>query len=172
MLRIMMTGVFILVFFLLQTTIGQSIAIASVAPNLLLILVSEFGFMRGQKSGIWVGFFCGLMLDLYYGDAVGFYALLYMVIGYLNGFFHQMYYDEDITLPIILLTGSNIVYGFFVYVIRFLLRNRLNFFYYFPHVIVAETVYTLLIAVLVYRPILKVNRAVEKIEKRSASKFG
>lgn len=172
MLRIMMTGVFILVFFLLQTTIGQSIAIASVAPNLPLILVSEFGFMRGQKSGIWVGFFCGLMLDLYYGDAVGFYALLYMVIGYLNGFFHQMYYDEDITLPIILLTGSNIVYGFFVYVIRFLLRNRLNFFYYFPHVIVAETVYTLLIAVLVYRPILKVNRAVEKIEKRSASKFG
>lgn len=172
MLRIIMTGAFILAFFLLQITIGQSIAIASVAPNLLLILVSEFGFMRGQKTGIWVGFFCGLMLDIYYGDAIGFYALLYMVIGYLNGFFQQMFYDEDITLPIVLLAGSNILYGFFVYVIRFLMRNRLNFFYYFPHVIAAETVYTLLIAILVYRPILKVNRAVEEIEKRSASKFG
>jgi len=172
MLRMIMTGAFILVFFLLQITIGQSIAIASVTPNLLLILVSEFGFMRGQKTGIWIGFFCGLMLDIYYGDAIGFYALLYMVIGYLNGFFYQMFYDEDITLPIVLLAGSNLLYGFFVYVIRFLMRNRLNIFYYFPHVIVAETVYTLLIAVLVYRPILKVNRAVEKIEKRSASKFG
>lgn len=172
MLRILITGIFIVVFFLLQITIGRSIAIASVAPNLLLILVSEFGFVRGQKTGIWVGFFSGLMLDIYYGDAIGFYALLYMVIGYLNGFFHQLYYDEDITLPIGLLTGSNLIYGFLVYVIRFLLRNRLHFSYYFPHVIMAETVYTLLIAVLIYRPILKVNRIVEKIEKRSASKFG
>ncbi|MCX4268221.1 MAG: rod shape-determining protein MreD [Lachnospiraceae bacterium] len=172
MLRILITGIFILVFFLLQITIGRSIAIASVAPNLLLILVSEFGFVRGQKTGIWVGFFSGLILDIYYGDAIGFYALLYMVIGYLNGFFHQLYYDEDITLPIGLLTGSNLLYGFFVYVIRFLLRNRLRFSYYFPHVIIAETVYTLLIAVLIYRPLLKVNRIIEKIEKRSASKFG
>lgn len=172
MLRVFVTGLFILVFFLLQITIGRSIAIASVTPNLLLILVSEFGFVRGQKTGIWIGFFSGLMLDIYYGDAIGFYALLYMVIGYLNGFFHQLYYDEDITLPIGLLTGSNLLYGFFVYVIRFLLRNRLRFSYYFPHVIIAETVYTLLIAVLIYRPILKVNRIIEKIEKRSASKFG
>lgn len=172
MLRILMTSVFILIFFLLQITIGRSIAIASVAPNLLLILASEFGFIRGQKAGIWVGFFSGLMLDIYYGDAVGFYALLYMIIGYLNGFFHRLYYDEDLTLPIGLLTGSNLLYGFFVYTIRFLLRNRLSFRYYFPHVIVAETVYTLLIAVLVYHPILKMNRMVEKIEKRSASKFG
>lgn len=172
MLRILVTGILILVFFLLQITIGRSIAVASVAPNLLLILVSEFGFIRGQKAGIWVGFFSGLILDIYYGDAIGFYALLYMVIGYLNGFFHQLYYDEDITLPIGLLTGSNLLYGFLVYVIRFLLRNRLSLSYYFPHVIVAETVYTLLIAVLVYQPILKINRVIEKIEKRSASKFG
>ncbi len=172
MLRILMTGIFILVFFLLQITIGQSIAIASVAPNLLLILTSEFGFVRGQKTGIWVGFFGGLLLDIYYGDAIGFYALLYMIIGYLNGFFHQLYYDEDITLPIGLFAGSNLLYGFLVYIIRFLLRNRLRLSYYFPHVIVAETVYTLLIAVLIYRPILKINRIVEKIEKRSANKFG
>jgi len=167
-----MTSAFILIFFLLQITIGRSIAVASVSPNLLLILVSEYGFMRGRKAGIWTGFFCGLLLDIYYGDAIGFYALLYMIIGYWNGFFHRMYYDEDITLPIALLTGSNLIYGFFVYVIRFLMRNRLNFTYYFPHVIVAETVYTLLIAILVYRPILKLNRAVEKAEKRRASKFG
>ena len=70
MIRILMTGFFILVFFLFQITIGRSIAIASVAPNLLLILSSEFGFVRGQKTGIWVGFFCGLMLDIYYGDAL------------------------------------------------------------------------------------------------------
>lgn len=171
-MRILMSGIFLILFFLLQVTVGQSIAIASVAPNLLLILTFEFGFMRGQKTGIWIGFFGGLLLDIYYGDVIGFYALLYMFIGYLNGFFHQMFYDEDITLPIALLTGSSVLYGFLVYIIRFLLRNRLELSYYFPHVIMAETVYTLLFAILIYRPILKVNRLVEEIEKRSASKFG
>ena len=36
-----------------------------------------------------VGFFSGLMIDLFYGSLFGFYALLYMYIGYLNGVFLQ-----------------------------------------------------------------------------------
>ena len=68
--------------------------------------------------------------------------------------------------------ASNLLYGISVYVIRFLLRGRLDFGYYFQHVIIAETIYTMIISILVYRPILKINRLLENIEKRSASKFG
>ena len=77
----------ILAAFLLQTTVFQYFQIASVTPNLLLILTSAFGLMRGKKEGLMVGFFSGLMIDLFYGSLFGFYALLYMYIGYLNGFF-------------------------------------------------------------------------------------
>lgn len=145
---------------------------ASITPNLLLILVFEFGFIRGKKSGIWVGFFAGLLLDIYYGTGIGFHALIYMYIGFLNGFFHKLFYDEDITLPLALLFGSNILYGMTIYVFRFLLYNRLNFFYYFQHVILAETIYTILISLIVYQPLLKINRLLEEFEKRSANKFG
>ena len=79
----------ILAAFLLQTTVFQYFQIASVTPNLLLILTSAFGLMRGKKEGLMVGFFSGLMIDLFYGSLFGFYALLYMYIGYLNGFFCQ-----------------------------------------------------------------------------------
>lgn len=172
MLRKIFTGLCLIVAFLLQVTLFQSLSLASTKPNLILILVFIFGFMRGQKTGIWVGFLGGLLLDIYYGDSIGFYAMIYMYIGYFNGTFYKLFYDEDITLPLLLIFVSNILYGFSVYVIRFLLRGRLDFGYYVEHVIIAETIYTMIVAILIYRPILKMNRVLEKIEKRSASKFG
>ena len=66
----------ILVTFILQSTVFQSLAIASIAPNLLLILTVSFGFMRGKKEGLFVGFFCGLLIDIFYGNLIGFYALI------------------------------------------------------------------------------------------------
>lgn len=172
MLRKLFTGFCLILAFLLQVTLFQNLSLASTKPNLILIIVFIFGFMRGKKAGIWVGFFGGLLLDIYYGDSIGFYAMIYMYIGALNGVFYKMFYDEDITLPLVLIFASNILCGFSVYVIRFLLRNRLEFGYYFQHVIVAETIYTMLVAIAIYRPMLKINRILEAFEKRSASKFG
>lgn len=171
MLRKLFMGICLIVSFLLQVTLFQDFSLASTKPNLILILVFAFGFMSGKKAGIWTGFFGGLLLDIYYGDSIGFHAMLYMYIGYLNGVFYKLFYDEDITLPLLLIFASNLLYGFGVYVIRFLLRGRLDFGYYFQHVIIAETIYTVIIAILVYRPLLKMNRILEKIEKRSAGKF-
>ena len=89
---------------------NQTLALASIAPNLMIILTASFGFMRGKKSGMFVGFFCGLFMDVFSGNLIGFYALLYMVIGYLNGFFRRLFYAEDIKLPLILISGSEFVY--------------------------------------------------------------
>lgn len=172
MLRKLFAGFCLILAFLLQVTLFQNMALASTKPNLILIVVFIFGFMRGKKAGIWAGFFGGLLLDIYYGDSIGFYAMIYMYIGAMNGVFYKLFYDEDITLPLALIFASNLLYGFSVYIIRFLLRNRLDFGYYFQHVMLAETIYTMLTAVLVYRPVLRVNRMLEAFEKRSASKFG
>ncbi len=46
----------ILACFILQSTVFQAFAIGSIVPNLLLILTVSFGFMRGKKTGLWIGF--------------------------------------------------------------------------------------------------------------------
>ena len=69
----------IIVCFLLQSTVLHSVSIGSITPNLLLILCSSMGLMRGRKSGMWTGFFCGLLTDLFFGSILGFYALIYIV---------------------------------------------------------------------------------------------
>lgn len=172
MLRKIVLTISILIFYLLQCTLFKSLALASVSPNLLLILTFAAGFMRGKKEGMYVGFFSGLVIDIFYGSVIGFNSLLYMYIGYINGYFNRLFYDEDVTLPIGLVFASDFVYNFFYYIFAFLLRNRLNFIYYFIHIIIPEMVYTVVITVIIYRIMLKVNRKLEVYEKRRETKFG
>lgn len=172
MLRKFVLGVSIIVFYILQCTLFKTIALASVSPNLLIILTFAAGFLRGKKEGMYVGFFAGLILDLFYGKVIGFNALLYMYIGYINGFFNMVFYDDDVTMPIGLVCVSDFIYNFVFYIFSFLLRNRLNFVYYLIHIILPEMVYTVVITLLIYRIILKVNRKLEAFENRSATKFG
>ena len=50
--------IIIAICFLLQTTVFRALTFANIGPNLLIIVVSSFGLMRGKKEGLWVGFFC------------------------------------------------------------------------------------------------------------------
>ena len=51
MRRKLVLAAMVLVTFLLQTTVFSNWTVASVAPNLLLILTVSFGFLRGKKGG-------------------------------------------------------------------------------------------------------------------------
>ena len=169
--RILAYIVIIMVCFILETTLFQKIALASIVPNLLIVVTASFGFMRGKMEGLLIGFFCGLLKDVMSGDLLGLYALIYMVIGYLNGFFSNIFYDDDMKLPISLIAASDFLYGLIVYIFIFMLQSNFKFTYYFRHIIMAELVYTVLVSLGLYHIIHFVNRKLEDVEKRSASKF-
>lgn len=171
MRRKIVVFIIITICYLLQTTLFQTLAFASISPNLMIIIVSSFGFMRGKKEGLFIGFFCGLLLDIFSGSILGLYALLYMYIGYLNGRFRKLFYPEDIKLPMLLIAGSDLAYNLFVYFLLFLFRNRYDIQYYFLNIMIPELVYTMVITIVLYFIILRVNQRLETIEKRSASKF-
>ena len=111
MKRKIIVALMILISFLLQSTVFKALAIGSISPNLLVVLTSSFGFMRGKKEGLWVGFFCGLLEDIFYGRLLGMHAVMYMYIGYVNGYFNRIFYGEDIKLPIFLISVSELAYG-------------------------------------------------------------
>jgi rod shape-determining protein MreD len=157
--------------FLLQSTLFQSLAFAGVSPNLLVIVVSSFGFMRGRREGMYVGFFCGLLVDIFFGYYLGIYALIYMYIGYLNGIFQKRFYPDDIKLPMILIGASDLSFNLSVYVFLFLLRGRLEFLYYARTIILPEFIYTMVITIFLYLVLLKINQGLEAVEKRRAKKF-
>jgi len=171
MLRKIIVFLFIGICFILQCSVFDSLAPAGIIPNLMIILTSSFGFMRGENEGLLIGFFCGLLSDIFFGSFLGFYALVLMYIGYLNGRFSGIFYPEDIKLPIALILVSDLSYGMVCYVLMFLLRGRFQFPFYFTHVILPEALYTILVTMVLYPVILKVNTKLEDWERRRAQKF-
>jgi rod shape-determining protein MreD len=127
------------------------------------------GFMRGQNDGMLVGFVSGLMVDVFFGGGVlGVYALIYTVMGYLNGYFHRVFYPEDVKLPILFVFISDITYSMIIYIFMFLLRRRIDFFSYLSRIMLPETVFTVLVTIVIYRAILGINNHLEK-DSRSDS---
>lgn len=171
MARKLVVIVFIFGCFILQTSVFGNLAFNGIIPNLMIILTSSFGFMRGEEEGMIIGFICGLLCDVFFGSILGFYALIYMYIGFLNGKFSMIFYPEDIKLPLALIIVSDISYGVICYCLMFLLRGRFHFPYYFTGVILPESLYTILVTMFLYPLILKVNQLLESKEKRSAQKF-
>ena len=127
--------------------------------------------MRGKREGMMVGFLSGLLIDIMFSDLIGFYTLIYTVLGYANGFFRKIFYDDDFKLPLILIATSDFLYGNIVCIFMFIMRSRFNYFYYLKSIIFPELIYTILVTLVFYQLILQINKKLESEEQRSASKF-
>lgn len=171
MKRLIISVLLIVTCFLFQTTVFKWLAFGGIVPNLLIVLTSSFGFMRGERTGLFMGFFCGLLCDIFFSSVLGFNAMVYMYIGYANGKFNRIFYPDDIKLPLGLILVSDFVYGFLYYAIFFLMRGRFQISYYLVHIILPEAVYTILVTLILYPLILWLNKRLEASEKRSERKF-
>lgn len=165
MKRFFITSAIILLCFLMQTTLFQHLALAGEVPNLILIFVVAFAYMRGRKAGMCYGFVCGLLIDLVYSDVIGLTALLYVLVGYLVGICNEIYYRDELSVPIILVAISDFLFNFAYYIFNFLLRGRLQVFYYIWNVILPEVVYTVLVACILYKLLYSLNYWLERNEE-------
>lgn len=163
MKRLIIYTLEIIICFLLQSTLYGFISLADIMPNILLILVVSSAYMRGRMTGLLLGLFSGLLLDLSSGDyIVGLYALMYMLIGYFIGFTHKYYSNDDYTLPIIIIAVSDLIYGFFFYIFEFLLRGRLNILFYLRRLILPEIIYTVAVSIILYKLLHTINNHLER----------
>ncbi|MCI6859430.1 MAG: rod shape-determining protein MreD [Eubacterium sp.] len=168
MKRVIVSAISVFICFLLQSSVFELIKLAGIVPNILIILTASVAIMRGQKEGMMVGFFAGLLLDIFYGSTIGGFAFLYMLIGFVDGFYHRIYYSNDNLFPLLIIGGSDLAYGFIMYVVCGLLHNHLHFFYYMKSIILPEVVYTVAVALVLYQILLRINDWLEKEEKRGA----
>ncbi len=141
----------ILLAFLIQTSVFPLIPFLSASPNLLLILTFSFGFMHGSLPGMLYGLGAGLLMDMFYSGPFGFYSLIFIFIGYVNGFFNRFYYEEYLTLPMVICVFSELSYHLYIYVFRFLIRAKMDIPYYFLHIVFPSIVFSMLVTLVLYR---------------------
>lgn len=159
-------GIIIGCCFILQTTLFAMFSVGGIRPNLLIIATASLGFLGGKKTGIYTGFFSGLLVDLCFRSVYGTNALLYMYIGYTCGFLKKVLYPKDIKLPLLFIAVSNLAYNILHYFMYFLFRGDFNFLFYLTQIILPEVVYTSIMACILYPLIHLIMMRIELSEKK------
>ncbi len=65
------------------------VAVGSVTPDLLLVLVVWIALVEGQFTGTIAGFACGLLFDVVSADVIGTNALAKTIAGFIAGYFYR-----------------------------------------------------------------------------------
>lgn len=96
-LYLLLLGVIII----LQSTVLETVAIAGIKPDLVMLIVILNGFLIGTREGAFLGFTGGIVEDLFSGSYIGLNALAKMTAGYLAGAAGERLYRENIPIATI-----------------------------------------------------------------------
>ena len=155
--KVLLHVIIIFFAFFVQTSIFPLIPFFSSSPNFLLIITFSYGLLYGEDIGMITGIFCGLLCDMYFNGDFGFYILIFSVIGFANGTLNKSFFENTITLPMILSFANGLVYNFYIYITHFLVRRKFAIPYYVFNIMVPNILFTLIATVLIYKLLYKLN---------------
>lgn len=165
MRRKIVSIILIFICLLIQSTLWNLFTFTNIKANILLVLVVSFALMHGSRTGLWMGFISGLLIDVFFGDLFGFNALVFMYIGFLIGKMYQVFFDEDIRVAIVAVGVSDLAYNLIYYLVKFALGRRYNFFAYLGHIIIPELIFTLIVTIIVYKLFYYINKKLKANEQ-------
>lgn len=85
----------------LQSTVFVNLTVFGVKPDLILLLTVLFSIFCGPQKGGALGFFVGLLQDLYLGSFIGMSALAKGVTCVMTGWIAKGAFRENMLVPII-----------------------------------------------------------------------
>ncbi|MCR5823286.1 MAG: rod shape-determining protein MreD [Lachnospiraceae bacterium] len=154
----------IILCYLLQTSVFSYFRVSGVVPDVILILIISVAYTKGQNSAILTGFFAGLLLDLMYSEAIGLCAILYMLVGFMSGYFCRFFDPRNFILPAVMVFSGEFIYSMLYYVTGFLLMGKTSFGTYMLNTILPRMFYTLFAALFLYPLFLLINKLVMRSE--------
>ena len=164
-------GAFIIVNFVMQTSVLSHMAIFGVTPDTALIFIVSYGVLRGDVEGAIFGFFAGLMQDIFFGGPIGMFALFGLLIGYISGKPFKDFFKDNYFLPFFIVLIAILFQQFMIYISSFLLHGHLNLALYARTIILPTTIYTVSLAIPLYSLLHFINGRVEIFESSRRNLF-
>lgn len=114
----MFYAVLMFLFFLVLIIEGSLLAfffVGQTLPDVLLVLVIAAGFLLGEKRGALIGLGGGLMQDILFGSALGYFGLSKMILGIGAGLAGREIYREKLIGPVMLVFVGTIIHEFIIF---------------------------------------------------------
>ncbi len=137
--------------FILQYSLFTKIPYMSATPNFMLIIPVAFAYRNGVNYGMVTGFFSGLLIDIFYGQVIGMYALLFVAAGLAAGLLGRKFYSDNFYTPVLILTGCDVSVNILYFIIWFVMHSQFAFGHAFINVIIPEGLLTFLAGVLLFK---------------------
>lgn len=144
-------AIIILVISLFQDIFLHFIEIGGVTPDLLIIFCVWITLKEGPFIGLFFGFGSGLLLDIISYDVIGTNALAKTVVCFAAGFFYRENQTEIILSSskfLIIVSICSVVHNI-IYFFFYIKSNELSFFPFAFKYIIAFTIYTGVISIIV-----------------------
>jgi len=143
---------------IIQSSLFPFIEIYGVKPDSLMALVISFALMAGNPTSAVVGLCGGLLQDILFGQNIGFYALQYMLVGYVVGLVYGKVFTGKVLIPVFFVGIASIFRGLFVFLWMYFSGVDVSLHWLFLKVILPETIYTAIITPFIYYYIDKLYR--------------
>lgn len=154
-----------------QSSVLPFFEIRGIMPNTALVIIVSVSLLRGSLEGCLTGFFAGLLQDIFFGNSIGYYALLGSLTGYFCGKFNHGFFRENYATPVILCAAASVVYETAVYLTGFLFSGNLHYLYFLINLMLPEAVYTAVFTFIIYRILFSINEHIENKEKYKRKLF-
>ena len=80
----------------MDSVIFARFSILGVVPDCVLAVVVCVGILLGASDAAFAGCAAGIVIDVFFGKAVGVNAMAYMLSGMIGGIFYKKYFADNI----------------------------------------------------------------------------
>jgi len=122
--------------FILTGAVFPYVHIAGIYPDILLCMMVSMIIVEKNMGAAYFGMFGGLLLDIVYASAIGFFALPYLATGVMFYYFRSSRYFDAVLLPAlsvlvmymikeliscVIVLSMGIAFDFWIYLVRYVL---------------------------------------------------
>ncbi|MCR5005085.1 MAG: rod shape-determining protein MreD [Clostridiales bacterium] len=153
---------------ILESTLLSHLRIGGIIPNLTLITVMSVALCDGSKTGRHIGFFMGLTQDVLFFRSIGYYALLFYLLGHLSGIARRVIRRSNMTSLFLFVVTGDLAYGLINYVFLAFLHGHTDLPYYLHKIIIPEAAYTSFFILPLYCVLAWLCRILEHLRVKDA----
>jgi len=126
----------------MDSVIFSRFSILGVVPDCVLAVVVCVGILLGTTDAVLAGCIAGLIIDVFFGKAVGINALAYMISGMVGGIFYKKYFADNIFIPVATVAVCAFLKENFMALVTGLIGGAFNYFEMFATYIVPSAIMT------------------------------
>lgn len=148
----------LLLTFIIQYSWGSYITICGVTPNLMLALIITMALSSDfLEAGIY-GLTAGVLIDIFWGRAFGFYSLSFMYLPLLARAFIELIYKNSAFRSAAITFFATLVFETLLYFLSFIIWGKGNFPYALVRLILPVAFYTFVVELIIYKPVTLLSR--------------